>query len=685
MNTSKIGSTAIFTYTAEPDGAGNPGPSVTRNVTIVGYELLEITSLTTSSNNSVNSSYAKAGDEITINLRHDGIIQNVTGNILGDDNFTVNKYSGATDLKKIITQNDINGNLTFNIFMVNSSEYAATVTQEDLTSNNIIIDTISPIITLKGINDTVSVLNYPYADANATAYDLSYGSKNIPPVGTVDIATVGNYILSYSAPSDFAGNEAQNITRNVIVRDLPPISLVESFTVLPAGTLVNSTTIDNPDHIATFQIGTATYAGISSSKGLTIINITDIGSPTHVSRYSGKPDGINGFLPAVTAFVSIDGSTYALSEYGVRVAIFKANNLVSFNPIAVIIDGQDDFTELTGPSSIATATIGSSTYALVASGADNGVQIINITTPGSPIAASALSDGPKYTELEGPLSITTTTIGSSTYALVASGPDDGVQIIDITNPYAPTNTSSVEDGSNFPELDYARSITITTIGSSTYALVASETDRGVQIMDITTPSDPKPVSDFDDGDTGFTTLSGAQYITTTTIDSSTYALVAANRDNGVQIIDITDPYHPDPVSAITDGSKYTELEGAESIAIVAGSPPVRTQFTNLAQIPSVIITNVTSSATYRATVTVSSAPIEDYADFVITLENNQSVTLSVTENNFPSNVFIDTIAPTIELVGDSDHTVYVGTQNPIIPGAIVTDNSPGYSALTVRA
>ena len=500
---------------------------------------------------------------------------------------------------------------------------------------------------------------------------------------------------------------------------MPPISLVESFTVSPAGTLVNSTTIDNPDHIATFQIGTATYAGISSAKGLTIINITDIGSPTHVSRYNGQPDGVNGFLPAVTAFVSIDGSTYALSEYGVRVAIFKANNLVSFNPIAVIRDGNDGFTELTGPSSIATATIGSSTYALVASGADNGVQIINITTPGSPIAASAVSDGSKYTELEGPLSITTTTIGSSTYALVASGPDDGVQIIDITNPYAPTNTSSVEDGSNFPELDYARSITITTIGSSTYALVASETDRGVQIMDITTPSDPKPVSDFDDGDTGFTTLSGAQYITTTTIGSSTYALVAANRDNGVQIIDITDPYHPDPVSAITDGSKYTELEGAESIAIVAGSPTYAlvsskaddgiqiiqlttppqfnsnnpnpeyakagdtltlrftvndtivsstTQFTNPNQTPSMTVTDTT----YIAALTIPSDPIESNADFVITLENNQSVTLSVTENDFP-NIFVDTIAPTIELDGNQNHTVYVGTQNPIIPDAIAID------------
>ena len=275
LNTSKIGSTAIFTYTAKPDGAGNPGPSVTRNVTIVGYDLLEITSLTTSSNNSVNSSYAKAGDEITINLRHYGIIQNVTGNILGDDNFTVDKYSGATDLKKIITQNDINGNLTFNIFMVNSSNNAARVTQEDLTSNNIIIDTISPIITLKGTNNTVSVLNYPYADANATAYDVSYGSKNIPPVGTVDIATVGNYILSYSAPSDFAGNTAPTITRNVRVLELPPLSYTNVFGISSAGSF-GIPSNNAPNHVSTFKVDTATYAGFSTADGVFIMNITDI-------------------------------------------------------------------------------------------------------------------------------------------------------------------------------------------------------------------------------------------------------------------------------------------------------------------------------------------------------------------------------------------------------------------------
>ena len=37
-----------------------------------------------------------------------------------------------------------------NIFVTNSSNYAARATHEDLTTSNIIIDTISPTITLNG-------------------------------------------------------------------------------------------------------------------------------------------------------------------------------------------------------------------------------------------------------------------------------------------------------------------------------------------------------------------------------------------------------------------------------------------------------------------------------------------------------------------------------------------------------
>ena len=181
LNTSKIGSTAIFTYTAEPDGVGNPGPSVTRNVTIVGYSQIDVTSLTVSSDNSVNSSYAKAGDNVTITIETDGIIETITGNILGGGNFMKSISSSLSTstltLTKTITQSDTNGNLTFNIFATNSSNYAARATHEDLTTSNIIIDTISPTITLNGINNTVSVLDRAYTDLNATAYDLSYGRR----------------------------------------------------------------------------------------------------------------------------------------------------------------------------------------------------------------------------------------------------------------------------------------------------------------------------------------------------------------------------------------------------------------------------------------------------------------------------------------------------------------------------
>ena len=42
------------------------------------------------------------------------------------------------------------------------------ITQDDLENSNIIIDTISPIITLNGENNTISILNRTYTDANAT-------------------------------------------------------------------------------------------------------------------------------------------------------------------------------------------------------------------------------------------------------------------------------------------------------------------------------------------------------------------------------------------------------------------------------------------------------------------------------------------------------------------------------------
>ena len=76
-----------------------------------------------------------------------------------------------------------------------------------------------------------------------------------------------------------------------------------------------------------------------------------------------------------------------------------------------------------------------------------------------------------------------------------------------TDPYNPTPASYVTDDiGNYTTLDFPSSIVTTTIDSSTYALVTSRTDDGVQIIDITDPYNPTPVTDIIDDRDGFTTL-----------------------------------------------------------------------------------------------------------------------------------------------------------------------------------
>ena len=96
LNTSMVGSTVNYTYTAYDDAAGNPGESINRTVTVIDYNLFNVTSLTVSSNNLVNDSYAKAGDEIEIVLKTIGAVEDVDGTILGGDDFTSSPYSSGT-------------------------------------------------------------------------------------------------------------------------------------------------------------------------------------------------------------------------------------------------------------------------------------------------------------------------------------------------------------------------------------------------------------------------------------------------------------------------------------------------------------------------------------------------------------------------------------------------------------
>ena len=109
---------------------------------------------------------------------------------------------------------------------------------------------------------------------------------------------------------------------------------------------------------------------------------------------------------------------------------------------------------------------GGGTYAAVASRDDHGVQILNITDPHSVTAAGSITDPGDHMnddaiELRGARGIAVFESGGGTYAAVAAQWDDGVQILNITDPYDVTAADGITDTG---DLELKRAYRIATFG-----------------------------------------------------------------------------------------------------------------------------------------------------------------------------------------------------------------------------
>ena len=311
-------------------------------------------------------------------------------------------------------------------------------------------------------------------------------------------------------------------------------------------------------HVATYTItpGTASALSLTSTNFAIVagladdgLQVIDIGVPTAIVAKDAETDDANGFDQlgdpfGVATFTISSNSTY-------RGAVVTGNGADSVtivditNPTAIFehdveVDGANSFTELEGARSVATwNTTNGNTYAIVASQADDGVQIIDISDPSNVVAKDAATDGVNsFTQLDGAFGVDTFTIGSSTYAIVTSVTDDGVQIIDITDPAAIVAMDAETDGENgFDELDGAADVSTFTCGKSTYAIVASTVDDGLQLIDISLPTKIIAIHSVTDGENGFTELDGTRGIEMVTVKGTQYAIVTATHDDGVQIVE----------------------------------------------------------------------------------------------------------------------------------------------------
>ena len=332
----------------------------------------------------------------------------------------------------------------------------------------------------------------------------------------------------------------------------------------------NSLVLDGASDITTFVSGGHTYAAVAAfvDSGVQILNITD---PLHITAadrivtYDDPGLEIRGAY-GITTFVSGD-HTYAAvaAEKDDGVQILNITDPLHITAAGNIVgDGANTVDlELDGARGITTFVSGGHTYVAVAAYDDDGVQILNVTDPLHITAAGNITNTDTL-ELDGATGITTFNASGHTYVAVAAYDDDGVQILNVTDPLHITAAGNITNTDTL-ELDGAYGITTFVSGGHTYVAVAAYDDDGVQILNVT---DPPNITVAGSIDTNTLKLSGAQGITTFTSGDRRYVAVAAYIGNGVQILDVTDPLRIVPAGNIEDAGNNTdglELHRAQGI------------------------------------------------------------------------------------------------------------------------
>ena len=317
--------------------------------------------------------------------------------------------------------------------------------------------------------------------------------------------------------------------------------------------------------------GNRTYAVVAASgdDGVQIMDITD---PAHPAPVSAALDGL-GFIALGGAsdaeVFGMGDRTYAVvavyEDDGVQ--ILDITDPARPTTVSAALDGLGDFIALDGASDVEVFGVGDGTYAIVTAFDKNGILIMDITDPAHPTMVSAALDGLGFTALGGANCVEVFGIGGSTYAAVTAFNDGGVQIMDITDPAQPTPVSAALDGSDFMALETANCVEVFGMGGSTYAVVTASGEDGMQIMDITNPAHPAPASAAFDGMGGFRALDAADDVEVFRIGGSAYAVVTGADDDGVQIMDVTNPAQPHPVSAVFDGREFAALGEADDVEV----------------------------------------------------------------------------------------------------------------------
>ncbi len=219
--------------------------------------------------------------------------------------------------------------------------------------------------------------------------------------------------------------------------------------------------------------------------GLEILDISDPGNPTHKGALD---NAVSGTLLDGANDVFIQGNfAYVLAETDSALNIIDIKDPA--NPALVGTLADDIAHNMATPKSV--HVVGK--YAYVTSYGESALSIIDISNPASPSFVSEITEAGDSVNRE--LSGAHGLFVDGRYAYIASYTDDGVEIVDISNPALPTHAGAYENASD--KLNGATDIIV----SGKYAYVSGALDDGIAILDISDVSSIQPVSNIlDDAD-----------------------------------------------------------------------------------------------------------------------------------------------------------------------------------------
>ena len=310
---------------------------------------------------------------------------------------------------------------------------------------------------------------------------------------------------------------------------------VSVFSVANDGMLTSVTNVSDDDNlkldeassVMTATVGSTTYLFVAGNDdGVSVFSVADNGMLTSITNVSDDANlELNGVLSVTTATVGSTPYLFVAGNDDDGVSVFSVANNGMLTSITNVSD--DANLELNGVLSVTTATVRSTTYLFVAGFVDDGVSVFSVANDGMLTSITNVSDDANL-ELDGATSVTTTTVGSTPYLFVAGFFDDGVSVFSVADNGMLTSITNVSDDANL-ELEGAISVTTSTVGSTTYLFVAGFVDDGVSVFSV---ADNGMLTSVDNANLE---LKGATSVTTATVGSTPYLFVAGLNDDVVSV------------------------------------------------------------------------------------------------------------------------------------------------------